>query len=107
MCSVGAHAGGGAGAAPERDYETRSAMLYLERAQKTQVAPERAKLLKQALEMATQGVQSQSGNSKTWFTLGQVYAELGDAYAPIEHSKGRIEVADTRRKRSRNASRHS
>ena len=64
---------------PSATMQTRSAMLYLERAQKTQVAPERAKLLQQALEMATQGVQSQSGNSKTWFTLGQVYAELGDA----------------------------
>jgi len=64
---------------PSATMQTRSAGLYLERAQKTQVPAERAKLLQQALDMATQGVQSQGGNSKTWFTLGQVYSELGDA----------------------------
>ena len=64
---------------PSNTMQTRSAALYLERAEKTQVPAERAKLLQQALEMATQGVQSQSGNSKTWFTLGQVYAAQGDA----------------------------
>jgi tetratricopeptide (TPR) repeat protein len=64
---------------PSATMQTRSAGLYLERAEKTQVAPEREKLLKQALDLALEGVQKQSGNSKTWFTLGQVYAAMGDA----------------------------
>ncbi|MGQ0812998.1 MAG: tetratricopeptide repeat protein [Gemmatimonadota bacterium] len=61
--------------------QTRSAELYLDRAEKTQVPQEKAKFAQQALEMAIQGVEKDPGNSKTWFTLGKVYALQGNAAA--------------------------
>ena len=64
---------------PGNTMHTNSAQLYLGRAVETQVAAEKAKLFEQALGAATQGVQAQPGNSKTWFVLGTVYAAMGDA----------------------------
>ena len=64
---------------PSNSMHTNSAQLYLTRALGTQVAAEKAKLYEQALGAATQGVQTQPGNSKTWFVLGSVYAAMGDA----------------------------
>src|SRR5688572_15978930 len=64
---------------PANSMHTNSAQLYLGRAVGTQVAAEKAKLFEQALGAATQGVQTQPGNSKTWFVLGTVYAAMGDA----------------------------
>ncbi len=64
---------------PSSSMHTNSAQLYLGRALGTQVAAEKTKLFDQALGAATQGVQAQPGNSKTWFVLGTVYAAMGDA----------------------------
>lgn len=64
---------------PSNTMHTNSAQLYLGRAVGTQVAAEKAKLFEQALGAATQGVQAQPGNSKSWFVLGTVYAAMGDA----------------------------
>ena len=64
---------------PSNSMHTNSAQLYLTRAVGSQVAAEKAKLFDQALGAATQGVQAQPGNSKTWFVLGSVYAAMGDA----------------------------
>lgn len=62
---------------PSNTMQTRSALLYL--TQGEQHPADKDKLFQQALNMALQGVKSDAGNSKTWFTLGQVYVALGDA----------------------------
>ena len=66
---------------PGNTMATRSAELYLNRADKEQAPEEKAKLYQQALEMAQQGVEKDPDNSKTWFTLGRVYASQGNALA--------------------------
>jgi tetratricopeptide (TPR) repeat protein len=66
---------------PSATMATRSAELYLDRAEKQQVPAEKAKLFQQAAEMAQQGVQKDPGNSKTWFTLGRIHAAQGNAAA--------------------------
>lgn len=66
---------------PSATMATRSAELYLDRADKQQVPAEKVKLYQQAEEMALQGVQKDPDNSKTWFTLGRVYASQGNALA--------------------------
>lgn len=64
---------------PGATMQTRSAELYLAQAAKQQVPADKAKALHSALDAATQGVQKDPDNSKTWFTLGLVYAQMGDA----------------------------
>lgn len=64
---------------PSATVQTRSAELYLANAEKQQVPAEKAKLYKTALDAAMKGVQSDANNSKTWFTLGVIYARMGDA----------------------------
>jgi tetratricopeptide (TPR) repeat protein len=64
---------------PGNTMHTNSAQLYLERAIATSRPEEKKKLLDQAFNAATQGVQAQANNSKTWFVLGRVYAAMGDA----------------------------
>jgi tetratricopeptide (TPR) repeat protein len=64
---------------PGATMQTRSAELYLAQAAKTQVPADKAKALKQAQDAALQGVEKNPENSKTWFTLGIVYAQQGDA----------------------------
>jgi tetratricopeptide (TPR) repeat protein len=66
---------------PSATMATRSAELYLDRAEKQQDPAEKAKLYQQASEMAQQGVEKDPGNSKTWFTLGRIHAAQGNAAA--------------------------
>src|SRR4051794_30200857 len=64
---------------PGNNMQIRSAELYLDHAQKSQLPAEKAKLYSQALEMATQAATVEPNNSKSWFTLGKVDAAMGDA----------------------------
>jgi tetratricopeptide (TPR) repeat protein len=64
---------------PSSTMGTRSAELYLDRAEKQQAQAEKEKLYQQAAEMAQQAVEKEPGNSKTWFTLGRIYAAQGNA----------------------------
>jgi tetratricopeptide (TPR) repeat protein len=64
---------------PGNNMQIRSAELYLDRAEKTQVPEEKNKLFQQAHEMAMQAVAKDPGNSKTWYTLGRIYALQGNA----------------------------
>ena len=64
---------------PSNTMHTTSAELYLTRGVQSSVPAEKQKLLDEALEAALKGVQAAAGNSKTWFTLGRVYAARGDA----------------------------
>ena len=64
---------------PSNTMHTTSAELYLNRGIASQVPAEKQKLYGEALEQAVLGVQKAAGNSKTWFTLGKVYAAMGDA----------------------------
>ncbi|MGQ0560450.1 MAG: tetratricopeptide repeat protein [Gemmatimonadota bacterium] len=64
---------------PGNTMQTRSAELYLDRAERNQYPEEKAKLYQQAVELALEGVQKDPDNSKTWFTLGKVYASQGHA----------------------------
>jgi tetratricopeptide (TPR) repeat protein len=64
---------------PGNTMQIRSAELYLDRADKTQVPAEKQKLFAQANEMALQAVTKDPNNPKTWFTLGRVFALQGNA----------------------------
>jgi tetratricopeptide (TPR) repeat protein len=64
---------------PGNNMQIRSAELYLDRANKSQLPAEKAKFYQQALDMATQAATADAGNSKSWFTLGKIYAMMGDA----------------------------
>lgn len=64
---------------PGNTMQIRSAELYLDRAERTQVPAEKSKLFEQAHEMALQAVAKDPDNSKTWFTLGRIYALQGNA----------------------------
>lgn len=64
---------------PNNTMQTRSALLYLDRAEKTAMPGEKEKLFAQALEFGQKAVQADAANSKAWFTLGQIYVHMGDA----------------------------
>lgn len=64
---------------PSNTLETRSALLYLSRAEAAQHPADREKFLKQAFDLAVTGTQKDPGNSKAWFTLGQIYTVMGNA----------------------------
>lgn len=64
---------------PGNTLQTRSATLYLDQAEKAQNPADKQKFLKQALDMALEGVAKNAGNPKSWFVLGQVHAAQGNA----------------------------
>lgn len=66
-------------ARPSNSMHTRSAEVYLDRANRTSREPERTDLLNKALEALTQGMQSDANNPRVWFLAGQTYIRLGDA----------------------------
>lgn len=64
---------------PGNTLQTRSATLYLDQAEKAQNPADKQKFLKQALDMALEGVTKNAGNPKSWLVLGRVYVVQGDA----------------------------
>jgi tetratricopeptide (TPR) repeat protein len=64
---------------PSNSMHTRSAEVYLDRALSAGATAERNELIGQALEVLTEGIESDPGNPKVWFLAGQAYARLGDA----------------------------
>jgi tetratricopeptide (TPR) repeat protein len=66
---------------PSNTMHTTSALLDLKNAVQSNVPAEKQRLFAKALESAQKAVQTQAGNSKTWFVLGSVHAALGNAAA--------------------------
>lgn len=64
---------------PGNNVQIRSAELYLDRFARTQHPEDKKKFITEAMENAVAAVQKDPGNSKSWFTLGRVYAAQGDA----------------------------
>lgn len=63
---------------PSNSMHTRSAEVYLDRAKGASRPDERTELLTKALEVLTQGMESDAGNPKVWFLAGQAYTRLMD-----------------------------
>jgi tetratricopeptide (TPR) repeat protein len=63
---------------PSNSMHTRSAEVYLDRAKEASGAEERNDLLSKAIEVLSQGLESDAGNPKVWFLAGQAYARLLD-----------------------------
>jgi tetratricopeptide (TPR) repeat protein len=64
---------------PSNSMHTRSAEIYIERANSAAATSERNELLAKALEVLAEGIESDAGNPKVWFMVGQAYARMGDA----------------------------
>jgi tetratricopeptide (TPR) repeat protein len=66
---------------PSNSMHTRSAEIYLDRAESASAGEERNDLLTKALEVLMEGAESDPGNPRIWFMAGQAYARMGDAAA--------------------------
>ncbi|HUH12570.1 MAG TPA: tetratricopeptide repeat protein, partial [Longimicrobiales bacterium] len=79
------YAGTGAGEAlaqkPSNNMWTRSAALYLDRAQANPNPEGKLDLYRQALEASLEGIKNDGGNPRTWFMAGQAYTKLGELAA--------------------------
>lgn len=79
------YAGMGAGEAlaqkPSNNMWTRSAALYLDRAQNNSNPEDKQDLYRQALEAAVEGIKNDGGNPRTWYMAGQAHSKLGDFVA--------------------------
>jgi tetratricopeptide (TPR) repeat protein len=64
---------------PSNTMETRSARLYLDRAEKSARPDEKQKLYEQALEMSLKAVRETPTNPRAWMVLGETYSRTGDA----------------------------
>jgi tetratricopeptide (TPR) repeat protein len=61
---------------PSNNMWTRSAALYLDRAQKNPRADEKRELLLQALEAVKEGIARDPDNPQVWFLAGRTYVQL-------------------------------
>ena len=61
---------------PSNNMWTRSAALYLDRAQKNQRPDEKHELLLQALEAVKEGIERDPDNPQIWFLAGRTYVQL-------------------------------
>lgn len=61
---------------PSNNMWTRSAALYLDRAQKNQRMDEKRELLVQALEVIKEGIAQDPGNPQIWLLAGRTYVQL-------------------------------
>ena len=79
------YAGTGAGEAlaqkPSNNMWTRSAALYLDRAQNNPDPEDKQELYRQALEASLEGIKNDGGNPRVWYMAGQAHAKLGDFVA--------------------------
>lgn len=64
---------------PSRSMQTRSAEIYLDRANNTAVPEERKELLQKALGVLLDAADRDGDNPLVWKMAGQAYARLGDA----------------------------
>lgn len=66
---------------PSNNMWTRSAALYLDRAQNNPRPEDKRELYQQALEASLEGIKNDGGNPRVWFMAGQAYAKLGQYVA--------------------------
>lgn len=64
---------------PGNNMQIRSAELYFDRWAKSQHPEDKKKFIQEAMEFSLQATQKDPGNARSWFTLGRVYAAVGDA----------------------------
>jgi tetratricopeptide (TPR) repeat protein len=63
---------------PSNSMHTRSAEIYLDRANSAAGNDERDDLLSKALEVLWEGAENDPSNPRIWFMAGQAYARMGD-----------------------------
>jgi len=63
---------------PSNSMQTRSAEIYLKRAESAAPGDEMNELLTKALEVLMDGVENDPANPRIWFMAGQAYARMGD-----------------------------
>lgn len=69
------------GTEPSNNMWTRSATLYLSRAEENAQPDERRDLLQQALDASVEGIENDPGNPRPYFLAGQAQVRLGDYVA--------------------------
>jgi tetratricopeptide (TPR) repeat protein len=63
---------------PSDNSETRSADVYMQNAEKSQLTSEKNELYKKAIAIALQGAAKDPSNPKPWFQIGTAYQAMGD-----------------------------